>query len=129
MVAHAAKSHSGIDHVIDKQHTAVKRTTGDGNELGNIKLPLLRAGRLAITTGRQNAQRHVVNTRHDVPYPDTTARQTKDLVKLPARFMNIQGKTLDKGMVLIPTDPMVAVSAWIVHKAKVPVICILESPQ
>ncbi|MNJ60774.1 hypothetical protein D3C77_565320 [compost metagenome] len=108
MVIDLVKGFTGIDHVVNQQHAPGQGAARDGDELGDIHVALLRAGGLAIAAGRQDAQRHVKNTGHNIADAHAAARQTQNLVELPSRLVHLQGKALDQPVVIVPRHPQMA---------------------
>src|SRR5690606_6268825 len=109
MIPYPAKGGAGVDHVVHEQHFAVQGTTGDSDVLRDVHLPLHGACGFPITARGENPKRHVVNSRKHITYPYAAARKAKNLVELPAGFMNGQSKLLYQLMIIGPGNPMITV--------------------
>src|SRR5690606_16589374 len=80
--------------------------------LRDVQIALLRAGRLAIAAGGQDAQGHVVNARYDIPHSHPAPSQADDFVEFPAGLVNAQGQSLDQAIVLVPGNPLISIGIW-----------------
>src|SRR5690606_19439086 len=112
VIAHFIERITGIDHIIDQQHTPFQSTASNSDELRNIELPLLGTSSFSVATGGQNTQRQIVNTGKNIADTNAATSKAQNLVELPARFVHFQSQSLDQRMVIVPANPKDAISTW-----------------
>src|SRR5699024_7663021 len=107
--AHPIEGKARIDHVINKQYLAIQGAPGDGDELGNIQLSLLRTRRFAVAAGSQYTKGDIKHAGQDVSDTHATPGQTSDFLKLPAGVCDQQRQSFYRAMLVVPADSQIAI--------------------
>ena len=103
-IDHGFERVARIGEVIDQEHSASDFAFGGGDVAGNIEMALHRAFVGPVGAGAHDGQRLVEDAAQNIARAHAASRETEDGVKLPARFMDLDGQLLNQVVVFVVTD-------------------------